>query len=106
MKARATLLGTALLSIAAANAYAQTNEQLQAEGEFVRTLIRARDAKDCRLQLRLIDQRQTELRLQMQRLSRSKPAGVPITSDGEAMYLADQMESLVNRRAVVARECK
>ena len=106
MKARAILLGTALLSIASANAHAQTKEQLQAEGEFVRTLIKARDAKDCRLQLRLIDERKTELRSQMQRLRRSKPAGVAITSDGEAMYLTDQMEGLMKRRAVVARECK
>ncbi|QDX26828.1 hypothetical protein FPZ54_12980 [Sphingomonas suaedae] len=106
VKARAILLGAAFLSIASADADAQTREQLQGEGEFVRTLIRARDAKDCRLQLRLIDERKTELRSQMHRLKRSKPAAVPMKSDGEAMYLAAQMEGLMNRRALVARECK
>ncbi|PJI88661.1 hypothetical protein DAH56_13760 [Sphingomonas koreensis] len=106
MKAQAILLGTAFLSIVSTNSYAQTKEQLQAEGEFVRTLIRARDAKDCRLQLRLIDERQTELRSQVKSLRHSKQAGVPITSGGGTRYLLTQIEGLTNRRAIVARECK
>jgi len=95
-----------LLSSDAGFALAQTREQLRAEGEFIRAVIRALDAKDCKLAIRLIDKRQADLRLQAQERTQGKSMRDGIKSDGDLRYLAAQMEGLTNRRAIMARECR
>lgn len=94
----------AILTLIPESLYAQTAEQQRSEGDFVRALIRAQDADDCHLVLRLIDKREFVVRSQLRELSR-KTDRRAFSSDRRRMYLLEQIRGLENRRAVMSREC-
>ena len=94
----------AILTLIPESLYAQTAEQQRSEGDFVRALIRAQDADDCHLVLRLIDKREFVVRSQLRELSR-KTDRRAFSSDRRRMYLLEQIRGLENRRAVMIREC-
>lgn len=104
MKQAVILVCAAILTLSLEDLHAQATEQLRSEGEFVRALIRARDANDCRLALRLIDKREVVVKSQLREFSQNRDRRA-FASDRQAMYLLEQIRGLENRRAILSREC-
>jgi len=91
--------------LGAENVHAQTVEQLRSEGQFNRKLIQAREAKDCRLALRLLRERKAVVHAQVMALGRGNADRTP-KSIGELMHLDTQMRGLEHRHTIISRECR
>jgi hypothetical protein len=102
---QAVLLACAsILTLSAEDLHAQTIEQQRSEGEFVRALIRAQDANDCHLALRLIDKREGIVQSQLREFNRNRDRRA-FAPNRRRTYLLEQIRGLENRRAVMSREC-
>lgn len=104
MKQAVPLACACILMLSAEGLHAQTTEQQRSEGEFIRALIRAQDASDCRLALRLIDRRKAVVQSQLRDFNRSRDRRAS-ASDRQRTYILEQIRGLENRRAILNREC-
>jgi hypothetical protein len=105
MKPTAFLVCSILLTLSAERLHAQTAAQRWSEGAFLRTLIRAEDAKDCHLALRLLDEREAVIKSQALEFGRNRDRSTP-ASESERMYLYEQIRGLESRRVILSRECR